>query len=309
MSISLLGDSELPAECAVHEALHWAAQHLEAVEGRAHQQARWLLAEVREQSTTQLAADARASLTEAERQQFMMLVARRVQGEPLQHVLGHTNFYGLRIQVSPDVLIPRPETEAVVERALALLADVETPRIFDAGTGSGCIACALKHERPGARVAAGDVSEAALDVARANGTALGLDIAWQPFDMAAPNAAAAVPGALDLLISNPPYVPDDEADTLSAVVRDYDPPEALFTGPDALRFYRALSQWGHAAVRPGGHLLVETHTDGAESVARLFRTQGWIDVHQKDDWTGRPRMVWGRRPSSSKLSSEKTKRG
>ena len=295
MSISLLGDSELPDECAVHEALRWAAQHLEAVDGRAHQQARWLLAEVREQSSTQLAADARALLTEAQRQQFTALVARRVQGEPLQHVLGHTNFYGLRIRVSPDVLIPRPETEAVVEQALALLADVEAPRIFDAGTGSGCIACALKHERPDAEVAAGDVSEAALDVARANGAALGLDIAWHPFDMGAPDAAAAVPNALDLLISNAPYVPDHEADTLNAVVRDYDPPEALFTGPDALRFYRALAQWGDAAVRPGGHLLVETHADGADDVAHLFRAHGWTDVHQKDDWTGRPRMVWGRR--------------
>lgn len=295
MSTSLFGDSKLTAGCAVHEALRWAAQHLEAVDGRAHQQARWLLAEVRGQSSTQLAADARASLTEAQRQQFTKLVARRAQGEPLQHVLGHTNFYGLRIQVSPDVLIPRPETEAVVEQALELLADVEAPRIFDAGTGSGCIACALKHERPDATVAAGDVSDAALDVARANGTALGLDIAWHAFDMAAPDAAASVPGTLDLLISNPPYVPDHEADTLSAVVRDYDPPEALFTGPDALRFYRALAQWGHAAVRPGGHLLVETHADGADDVARLFRTHGWTDVHQKDDWAGRPRMVWGRR--------------
>jgi release factor glutamine methyltransferase len=295
MSTSSSEDLELSAGCAVHEALRWAAQHLEAVDGRAHQQARWLLAEVREQSSTQLAADARAPLTEAQRQQFTALVARRVQGEPLQHVLGHTNFYGLRIQVSPDVLIPRPETEAVVEQALALLADVEAPRIFDAGTGSGCIACALKHERPDAEVAAGDVSEAALDVARANGTALGLDIAWHPFDMGAPDAADAVPNALDLLISNPPYVPDHEADTLNAVVRDYDPPEALFTGPDALRFYRALAQWGDAAVRPGGHLLVETHADGADDVARLFHAHGWTDVHQKNDWTGRPRMVWGRR--------------
>ena len=295
MSTSFSEDSELSAGCAVHEALRWAAQHLEAVDGRAHQQARWLLAEVRGQSSTQLAADARAPLTEAQRQQFTALVARRVQGEPLQHVLGHTDFYGLRIQVNSNVLIPRPETEAVVEQALALLADVEAPRIFDAGTGSGCIACALKHERPDAQVAAGDVSEAALDVARANGAALGLDIAWHPFDMGAPNAAAAVPNALDLLISNPPYVPDHEADTLNAVVLDYDPPEALFTGPDALRFYRALAQWGYRAVRPGGHLLVETHADGADDVARLFRTHKWTDVHQKDDWAGRPRMVWGRR--------------
>lgn len=296
MSAQPLGDSELTAECTVHEALHWAAQQLVDVDGRAHQQARWLLAEVRGQSSTQLAADMRATLTDAERQRFATLVARRVQGEPLQHVLGHTDFYGLRIQVNSDVLVPRPETEVVVEQGLALIEEVEAPRIFDAGTGSGCIACALKHERPDADVAAGDVSEAALDVARTNGRALGLDVAWQSFDMAASGAAEVVPGSLDLLISNPPYIPDHEADTLSGVVRDYDPPEALFTGPDALRFYRALANWGYKAVRPGGHLLVETHTDGAEAVVRLFQEQGWTDVQQKDDWSGRPRMVWGRRP-------------
>lgn len=289
-------ESALPPACTVHQALRWAAFRLHHVDGRPDQQARWLLAEVRGQSTTQLVMDARDALSETERTRFAAWVARRADGEPLQHVLGHTNFYGLRIAVSPDVLIPRPETETVVAQALALLEDVDAPRIFDAGTGSGCMACALKHERPDAMVAAGDVSSDALDVARANGAALGLDIAWNHFDMAAPDAAAAVPDALDLLVSNPPYIPDREADTLDAVVRDYDPAQALFTGDDALRFYRALAEWGHDAVRPGGCLLVETHADGAEDVAQLFRDCGWQAVEQKADWAGRPRMVWGRRP-------------
>lgn len=295
MSTSSFSDTDLAAAPAVYEALRWATAQLEVGEGRAHQQARWLLAEVRGQSSTQLVADARATLTREERRQFVQQVRRRVKGEPLQHVLGHTNFYGLRIQVSPDVLIPRPETEVVVEQALSLISDIEAPRIFDAGTGSGCMACALKHERPNAEVSAGDVSEAALAVAQANGEALGLDIAWHLFDMAASDAAEAVPGSLDLLISNPPYVPDHEADTLDAVVRDYEPPEALFTGPDALHFYRALVNWGRAAVRSGGYLLTETHADGADAVAQLFHDWGWHDVHQKDDWAGRSRIVWGRR--------------
>lgn len=296
MSTSSFSDTELAAAPVVHDALHWAAAQLEAAEGRAHQQARWLLAEVRGQSSTQLVGDARAVLTPEERRQFVQQVQRRVQGEPLQHVLGHTNFYGLRIEVSPDVLIPRPETEVVVEQALSLIRDIDAPRILDAGTGSGCIACALKHKRPDAEVAGGDVSEAALAVAQANGEALDLDIVWHRFDMAASDAAESAPGALDLLISNPPYIPDHEADTLDAVVRDYEPPEALFTGPDALHFYRALSDWGRAAVRPGGYLLVETHADGAEAVAERFRTQGWTDVQQKDDWARRPRMVWAQCP-------------
>lgn len=289
-------ESALPAAPTVGQALRWAASRLHHVDGRPDQQARWLLAEVRGQSTTQLVMEARDALSEAERTRFAAWVARRADGEPLQHVLGHTNFYGLRIAVSPDVLIPRPETETVVAQALALLEDVNAPRIFDAGTGSGCIACALKHERPDAAVAAGDVSADALGVARANGEALGLDIAWQHVDMAASDAAAAVPDALDLLVSNPPYIPDQEADTLDAVVRDYDPARALFTGDDALRFYRALAKWGRDAVRPGGFLLVETHADGAGDVAQLFRDRGWQAVEQKADWAGRPRMVWGRRP-------------
>ena len=281
---------------AVHEALRWGAERLADVDGRPHQQARWLLAEVRGQSSTQLVGDAHAALSPKEQKRFAALVRRRAAGEPLQHVLGHTNFYGLRINVTSDVLIPRPETEVVVEQALAMLAGVDAPRVFDAGTGSGCIACAIKHERPDATVWGGDVSDAALGVARRNAEALALDVRWQHFDMTADDAAEHAPDALDLLISNPPYIPDHEADSLDAVVRDYDPHEALFTRGDALRFYRALARWGRTAVRPGGLLLVETHADGTAAVAQLFRTYGWTNVDEKADWSGRPRMVWGQRP-------------
>lgn len=280
---------------AVHEALQWGTEQLADVEGRPHQQARWLLAEVRGQSSTQLVGDAHAALSPEEQKRFAALVRRRAAGEPLQHVLGHTDFYGLRIAVSPDVLIPRPETEVVVEQALAMLASIDAPRVFDAGTGSGCIACAIKHERPDATVWGGDVSGAALNVARRNAEALALDVHWKHFDMTADDAAEHAPNALDLLISNPPYIPDHEADSLDAVVRDYDPHEALFSRGDALRFYRALARWGRDAVRPGGRLLVETHADGTAAVAQLFRACGWTGVDEKADWSGRPRMVWGQR--------------
>lgn len=280
----------------IHAALQWGAQQLANTGQRPDQQARWLLAEVCGQSTTSLLVQGDTTLSEANRTAFATLIARRKSGEPLQHVLGHTEFYGLRLAVNEDVLVPRPETEIVVEKGLELIAGCAAPRVFDAGTGSGCIACAIKHEHPSAEVAAGDVSEAALRVARQNASALQLDIDWVHFDMAAPDAATKAPTDLDLLISNPPYIPDSEADTLDPVVRNYDPPEALFAGDDALHFYRTLADWGRDVVKPGGYLLVETHDEGATAVAELFRAHGWTNVDWARDLADRPRMVWGQPP-------------
>ena len=280
----------------IREALRWGTAQLSDVGQRPDQQARWLLAEVCGESPTTLIVQGDTPLSESDRTAFADMVARRQSGEPLQHILGYTEFYGLRFSVNKDVLVPRPETEMVVEKALSLIANLEAPNVFDAGTGSGCIAAAIKHERPDTRVAAGDISENALQVARANAEALNLHIDWYHFDMTAPDAALQAPDNLDLLISNPPYIPDDEADELAPVVREYDPPEALFAGSDALRFYRALADWGRKAVRPGGYVVVETHDDGAVSVAELLRTHGWTHVRWARDLSNRPRIVWGQAP-------------
>ncbi len=253
----------------------------------------WLLQEITGCDSVNLYAEPRADVDSDHVAAFERAVARRAEGEPLQHILGHTEFYGLTIRVSPDVLIPRPETEQVVAYALETIDDVADPSILDAGTGSGCIALALKQARPDAQVTACDVSEAARDMARANAAALDLDVRVKPGDMLDPAFSQAVGGPFDLVISNPPYIPEAEADTLSATVRDYDPGLALFCGDDALQFYRALAQHAPEMLKPGRNLVVETHADFAGGVANVFTAAGLDAVDVRADLAGRPRIAAG----------------
>ncbi len=222
-------------------------------------------------------------------------VARRAAGEPVQYVLGHTDFYGLRLAVTPDVLIPRPETEEVVEEALRRVRAVEAPWVLDVGTGSGAVALAVKHERPDAEVFAVDVSPGALAVAAANAGRLGLAVTWVEADALRPAFAADVPPTFDLVVSNPPYVPEAERAGLQREVR-HEPETALFV-PDAdpLVFYRALA--GHAGrlLRPGGWLVAETHADLGRGVGRLFAEAGLGAVEVLPDLARRDRIAVGQR--------------
>jgi release factor glutamine methyltransferase len=159
------------------------------------------------------------------------------------------------------------------------------------GTGSGCIALALKQERPDARVQAWDVSADALAVARDNADRLGLDVHFAQVDLFDDAATESLREPVDLLVSNPPYIPDDEAETLSPVVRDYDPDVALFAGDDPLRFYRALATRAPALCVPGAALVFETHADYAEDAAAVLEAEGLRDVRIQDDLSGRPRIL------------------
>lgn len=277
------------------ELLDWAARRLEAA-GRTppRRTAEWLLAEVVGADRAQLYAHSERPVPSEAAQQFKEMVERRVEGEPLQHILGYASFYGLRIHVSSAVMVPRPETEVIVDRALACIEDTDFPRVLDVGTGSGCIALALKHERPDAAVHACDVSADALSVARTNAESLGLDVHFWEADVLAEEIPRVVPGSLDLLVSNPPYIPDDEADTLSPVVREHDPDLSLFTGDDPLRFYRALVNWAVALGGEEAALVFEVHAEYADAVAALLRKKGIRAVQVEEDLSGRPRVVWGR---------------
>lgn len=257
--------------------------------------AEWLLTEVLGADRARLYAHPEQRVSPEAARRFEEMVERRVQGEPLQHILGYTSFHGLRLQVSPDVMVPRPETERVVDRALACIEKTEQPRVLDVGTGSGCIALTLKHERPNAVVHACDVSPDALAVARDNAEALQLDVQFLEADVLADEVPGNVPGDLDLLVSNPPYIPDAEADTLPPVVREYDPDVSLFAGDDPLRFYRALADWARALCAPGASVVVEIHAGYAGEVEGLLRRKGLADVGVDEDLDGRPRVVWGRR--------------
>ena len=257
--------------------------------------AEWLLADVLDCNRAQLYAHPDRTVSSTAAHRFREMVERRVRGEPLQHVLGYASFYGLRVQVSPDVMVPRPETEVVVDRALACLEGASAPRVLDVGTGSGCIALALKHERPDAEVHACDVSTEALQVARANAQALTLDVQFSKGDVLSTTVPDALPRVVDLLVSNPPYIPDAEAASLPPVVREHDPDLSLFAGSDPLRFYRALVDWAEALCAPGGFFVFEVHAEHADAVEGLLRREEvGGTVRTEDDLSGRPRVVWGR---------------
>jgi release factor glutamine methyltransferase len=225
-------------------------------------------------------------------------VQRRVDGEPLQHILGYADFRGLRIEVTPDVMIPRPETEEVVTHALSVIQRVESPRVLDVGTGSGCIALALKAERPAADVHACDVSADALAVAQRNADRLGYTVDFTEADVLQSSFLTAVDPPYDLIVSNPPYIPDAEADTLPATVREYDPPQALFAGADPLRYYRALVRKRREGTSTGGAIVLEVHADYGQEVAALLRSGGAGRVTVETDMADRERVVVGRFPSA-----------
>jgi len=222
-------------------------------------------------------------------------LARREAREPLQLVLGMAPFYGLEIQVRHGVLVPRPETELLVERALTGLRDVVAPRVHDVGTGSGAVALAVAAARPDARVTASDIDTTAVMVARANATALGLPVTvWTSDLLAAPEVRRAA-GEAQLLIANLPYLPESDRGHLPPEVA-YDPPEALFAGADGLSVARRLAAQAIALLRPGAAVWFELDPRNAERFAEELETDDrWREVRVEADLNGRWRFVWARR--------------
>jgi release factor glutamine methyltransferase len=219
---------------------------------------------------------------------YEALVARRREGEPLAYLLGEKEFYGRRFAVTPDVLVPRPDTESLVDVALECLSPMAAPRVLELGTGSGCIAITLQLERPAARVVATDVSTAALDVARANARDLGAPVTFQQGDW----YAAVDPAALfDLIVSNPPYVA--AADPHLAALK-HEPAMALSDGHDGLQCLSALIAGARAHLRAGAWLVLEHGYDQSQAVARLIREAGFREVSVRRDAGGQPRVSFGR---------------
>ncbi|MBI3635310.1 MAG: peptide chain release factor N(5)-glutamine methyltransferase [Candidatus Rokubacteria bacterium] len=226
---------------------------------------------------------------------FADAVRRRAAREPLQHILGWEGFRGLRFTVTPDVLVPRPETETLVEVALGRLPAPGARRLLalDAGTGSGCIACALAYERPDLDVVASDVSERAADVARANARALGLDARVRV--LVADGLPALGRGAA-LIVANLPYVPTAMLAALDPEVARHDPRVALDGGPDGLAVIRPFIGAAGRALAVGGALALETDGgDQARAVAQLMRAAAFDDVELHRDLPGLERFVTGRR--------------
>ena len=217
------------------------------------------------------------------------LVERRAAREPLAYVLGEWGFRRLTLKVDRRVLVPRPETEVVVERCLELLRGHESPAVLDVGTGSGAIALAIADEHPGARVTAIDVSEGALALAGENAAAAGLGVTFERRDLRDGFA-----GCYDLVVSNPPYVAPGEIETLEPEVRDWEPRLATVGAEHT----EAVALGARAVLEPGGHVVLEVAAGRGEEIADLLRKVGYDDVRAGLDLAGRDRVVEGRWPTS-----------
>jgi release factor glutamine methyltransferase len=223
------------------------------------------------------------------------LTEERARRRPLQHLTGTQAFWRHEFLVSPDVLIPRPETELLVEAALEDLRDTPGPTVVDVGTGSGCLALSLAAERPDAAVHAIDVSEAALAVARENARRLGLEsrVTFHLGDLL--GSVRSLRGRIQLVVSNPPYVDPSEAASLAPEVRDHEPTLALFPPGDRYSVYRRLAPAAAAALGHDGALMLEVGLGMAEEVRRICEASGLAVQQVKNDLQGIPRAIVARR--------------
>ena len=244
-----------------------------------------LLAHVLGTTRSGLRASIVRELENASLQELERLLARRERREPLAYVLGEWGFRRLTLKVDARVLVPRPETEIVVERCLARIAGIDGPRVLDVGTGSGAIALAIADEAVGARVTAIDASQDALEVARENASRTGLSVELVHHDL----FHGLPEGPWDLVVSNPPYVREDEIETLEPEVRDWEPRAAL-VGEGATD---AVARDALSVLRPGGAVVLETAEGDAGRVHGLLTALGYADVRTTKDLAGRDRVVEG----------------
>lgn len=221
------------------------------------------------------------------------LVERRLAGEPIQYIAGEAEFYRMPFFVNRDVLIPRPETEHLVEKVVELAPTFHRPRIVDVGTGSGAIAIALAHEWPDAVMTATDISDAALRLARQNAERLGFAdrVRFLQGDLLLPVAGE----QFDIVVSNPPYVAERDRETLSVEVRDYEPAQALFAGEDGLAIYRQLIPAAWNSLVASGFVVLEIGFGQADPVRALLADAGFSQVEFAADLQGIPRVVSARR--------------
>ena len=258
-------------------------------------EAKYLLACAAEKNLSQFLRDIRLYTTEEIENKAMEYVSRRIKGEPLAYITNSWEFYGLPMYINQDVLIPRIDTEIIVDAAIELLTGNKMDaRVLDLCCGSGCIACAVGHEMPATRLVAVDISPEALDVCRTNIRKNNLSsraICMQADACAAPPLAI---GSFDMIISNPPYITSGEISELDSSVRDYEPLIALDGGEDGLEFYRQIIKHWRVLLNPGGYILFEVGEGQAEAVCEMLRNSGFSSVGTRRDTIGVDRVVIGR---------------
>lgn len=261
---------------------------------RARRDAETLLLHVIRRERAALLARWKEVLLAEEAAMYGGLLERRAAGEPIQYILGEAEFYGLPFEVMPDVLIPRPETEHLVEKVIELAPLFEQPRILDVGTGSGAIAVSLAHDWPQASITAIDQSVAALEIAHQNAERNGFAsrIRFLRGDLLNP-----VHGEqFEIVASNPPYIPSSDRASLAVEVRDFEPAAALFAGDDGLDVIRRLIPEAFAGLSRGGFLAMEFGYGQWPAVSALLAESGFVEIEFTADLQGIPRVATARRP-------------
>ncbi len=255
-------------------------------------EAELILSHVRDEPRHQLYLNSQRALSEKQSRKVEQMVERRCTREPLQYILGTTEFYGLEIECTKAALIPRSETELLVEAVIKLAKNFSAPRILELGTGTGCIALALAAHLPDAKILATDFSEAALLLAQRNAKRLGLShrVSFLRRDMLDSNSFSGIEPQ-HLIVSNPPYVLQSERPDLQPEIRDWEPEAALYVEDDGLKFYRAIAGLANRRLTSGGFVAVEMASQRAEQIAQVFTTEGLAVQEIVKDYTGHQRHL------------------
>lgn len=257
-------------------------------------EARLLLAHAAQKSPEKLLAELQLYASEEIEQRAEELLRRRLAGEPAAYLLGNWGFYGLDLAVAPGVLIPRSDTEVLVDAALELLRGITSaPRVLDLCTGTGCIGCAIATALPESRIVMADISEVALATARENVRRCGLESRAQVVELNVLQPPAGLLGSFDMIVSNPPYIESDEIALLDASVRDFEPHLALDGGADGLVFYRALLTHWKPLLRRAGQMVFEVGETQAEAVRMLMLSAQLHGIGMRQDTAGYDRVVFG----------------
>lgn len=261
----------------------------------AQREAEWLLGATLQADRANLYLMREQRLQQHEQTQFEALLQRRLHREPLQYILGNCEFCGFEFTVTPAVLIPRPETELLVEKVVELAAQFDSPRIIDLGTGSGCIAVSLAKLIANANVVAIDISAAALEIAQANASKQ--DVAERIEFRLADMTKLNFDETFDLIVSNPPYVLESERPGLQPEIHDWEPAAALYVNDDGLAFYRSIINYSKAHLRSGGWVACEMASQRSTAIEKLFREAGLFQVQIIQDLAGFDRHVIGQQPN------------
>ncbi len=281
----------------IKDVIQWSSSYLrQAGSDSPRLDAEILLAHTLDCRRLDLYLDHHKPLVPEERKGYRELIRRRAAGEPVAYILAYKEFYGLKFIVDRHTLIPRPDTETLVEQVLAYIPLDARWSGLDIGTGSGCIAIALKKNRPLCEIFAWDVSKNALVIAEKNASLLETPMIFEECDARLSESWASIRRPLDFIVSNPPYIADEEKAELSASVIGFEPEKALFASDKGLEFYKIFAQHAVQALKPQGKIFLEVGYRQANAVSLLLESSGWSEIARFKDLGGHERVVAATRP-------------